>query len=82
MAGRRADGDADAMWAASMGSTKRRRARRKQLRSIRAGMRHHVAEPDGEQAGLPDALVGLQETGGELGGPARPARPADLGGER
>jgi hypothetical protein len=64
---------------ASMGSTKRRRARRKQLRSIRAGIQHHVAEPDGEQAGLPDSLLRLQEPGGELG---ERARPADLGGER
>jgi hypothetical protein len=64
---------------ASMGLTKRRRARRKQLRSIRAGMPHHVAEPDGEQAGLPYRLFRLQETGGVLG---ERARPANLGGDR
>jgi hypothetical protein len=64
---------------ASMGSTKRRRARRKQLRSIRAGMQHHVAEPEGEQARLPYRLSRLQETGGVLG---ERARPAELGGER
>jgi hypothetical protein len=64
---------------ASMGMTKRRRARRKQLRSIRAGMQHPVANPDGEQARLPYRLSHLQETGGELG---ERARPANLGGER
>jgi hypothetical protein len=58
---------------ASMGSTKARRARRRQLRGMRAGMRHHVAEPEGEHAGPPDEFSPLQQTGGELGEPATPA---------
>jgi hypothetical protein len=64
---------------ASMSLTKRRRARHKQLRSLRAGMQHHVPEPEGEQAGPPYRLFRLQETAGERGAPARPA---NLGGER
>jgi hypothetical protein len=64
---------------ASMSSTKTRRARRKQLRSIRAGMQHHLTQPDGEHADQADEFFGLQQPGGELG---EPARPADLGGEQ
>jgi hypothetical protein len=64
---------------ASMGSTKTRRARRRQLRSIRAGVQQHPTQPDGEHANQADEFFGLQQPGGERG---EPARPADLGGER
>jgi hypothetical protein len=64
---------------ASAGSTKTRRGRRKQLRSIRADMQHHLTQSDGEHADQSGEILGLQQPGGELGGPARPA---DLGGER
>jgi hypothetical protein len=64
---------------ASMGSTKARRARRRQLRSIRAGMQHQVAQSYGEQAGPLDAMFSPREPAGELG---EPAGPADLGTTR
>jgi hypothetical protein len=64
---------------AAVGATKTRRARRKQLRSIRVGIDHHVAQPEGKHAGPAAALFSSQKTDGKLG---EPASPADLGGER
>jgi hypothetical protein len=61
---------------ASMGSTRTRRARRKQLRRSRAGRQQHLGQPEGQHADQPDELFGLREPGDELG---EPARPADLG---
>jgi hypothetical protein len=64
---------------ASLGLTRTRRARRRQLRRIRAGMQQHVAEPDGAKADQAKEPFGLQQPGGERG---EPVRLADLRGER
>jgi hypothetical protein len=64
---------------ASVSSTHRRRARRKQLRAIRAGLQRHAAAPEREQAGLLDEWFGRHVPVGELG---EPAQPTDLGRER
>jgi hypothetical protein len=64
---------------ASLGLTKTRRARRKQLRSSGAGVQQHAATPDGEQTDQAKELFGLRQSGGERG---EPVRLADLGGER
>jgi hypothetical protein len=64
---------------ASVSSTHRRRARRKQLRAIRAGLQRHAAAPEWEQAGLLDEWFGRHVPVGELG---EPAQPTDPGRER
>jgi hypothetical protein len=56
---------------ASVSSTQRRRARRKQLRAIRAAIQRRAAAPAGEQAGLLDEWFGRHLTLGDLGQPAR-----------
>ncbi len=63
---------------ASVSSTHRRRARRKQLRAIRAGTQRHAAAPEREQAGLLDEWFGRHVPVGELG---EPAPPTNLGPE-
>ena len=64
---------------ASVNSTSRRRARRKQLRTISSGRHREVAEPQRHQASLLDEWFGRQQSVGALG---EPARPSDLGGGR
>jgi hypothetical protein len=56
---------------ASMTSTQRRRARRKQLRAIRAAIQRRAAAPAGEQAGLLDEWFGRHVSLGDHGQPAR-----------
>src|SRR6266545_3697292 len=60
---------------ASVSSTQPRRARRKQLRAIRAGTQRHAAAPEREQAGLLDEWFGRHVPVGELGEPAPPTDP-------
>jgi hypothetical protein len=64
---------------ASASSTHRRRARRKQLRAIRAGRQRQAAAPEPEQAGLLDEWFGRHASAGDL---SEPARLAGLGHER
>jgi hypothetical protein len=64
---------------ASLSSTHRRRARRKQLRAIRAATQRQAAAPEPDQAGLLDEWFGRHVPVGELG---EPAPPTDLGRER
>jgi hypothetical protein len=64
---------------ASVSSTQRRRARRKQLRAFHAGTQRHAAAPARDQAGLLDAWFGRHGPVGELG---ERAPPTDLGRER
>ena len=64
---------------ASVSSTQRRRARRKQFRAIRAGLQRQAAAPARDQSGLLDEWFGRHVPVGELG---EPAPPAELGGER
>jgi hypothetical protein len=64
---------------ASVSSTHRRRARRKQLRAIRAGRHRHAAAPEREQAGVLDEWFGRHVPVGDLG---EPAQPTDPGRER
>ena len=64
---------------ASVSSTKRRRAGRKQLRRLRRGREDQMAAPEPDNARLLDAFFGPDEPSRHLGGPARPA---DLRGER
>jgi hypothetical protein len=56
---------------ASASSTQRRRARRTQLRPIRAGRQRQAAAPAWEQPGLLDGWFGCQVTVGDLGQPVR-----------
>jgi hypothetical protein len=56
---------------ASMSSTQRRRARRKQLRAINAGRQRQGAAPEREQAGLLDEWFGRHVPLGDPGQPAR-----------
>jgi hypothetical protein len=60
---------------ASVSSTHRRRARRKQLRAIRAGLQRHAAAPEREHAGLLDEWFGRHVPVGDLGEPAPPTDP-------
>jgi hypothetical protein len=55
---------------ASLGSTPRRRARRKQLRAISARLQRQAAAPEQEQAGLLDEWFGRHVPAGERGEPA------------
>jgi len=64
---------------ASVSSTHRRRARRKQLRAMRAGTQRQAAAPEGEQTAVWDEWFGRHVTVVELG---EPAPPTDLGRER
>jgi len=57
---------------ASLGSTRARRARRKQLRWYKAELRRRRAEPQGSQASLLDDLFGHDKTAGGLGEPTQP----------
>jgi hypothetical protein len=64
---------------ASVNSTKGRRARRKQLRRLRHGLKDQVAAPEPDHARLLDAFFGPEEPSRQ---PDGPARPVDLRGER
>jgi hypothetical protein len=66
---------------ASVNSTKRRRARRKQLRGLRQGLDDQVVVPEPDHARLLDAFFGPEEPSRRLGGPARPADPRGEGPE-
>jgi hypothetical protein len=57
---------------ASVNSTKRRRAGRKQLRRLRRGLEDQVAAPEPDHAHLLDAFFGPDEPSRHPGGPARP----------
>jgi hypothetical protein len=61
--------------AASVSSTQRRRARRKQIRVIRAGLQRHAAAPEREQAALLDEWFARHVPADEPGGPAPPTDP-------
>jgi hypothetical protein len=61
---------------ASVSSTHRRRARRKQLRAFRAGLQHQAAASERDQASLLDEWFGRHVPVGE------PAPPTDPGRER
>jgi hypothetical protein len=65
---------------ASVNSTKGRRARRKQLRGLRPGLKDQSVAPEADHARLLDAFFGPEEPSRHLGGPARPVDL--LGGER
>jgi hypothetical protein len=56
---------------ASVSSTHRRRARRKQLRTFRAGTHRQGAAPAREQTSLLDEWLGCHVPHGDLGQPAR-----------
>jgi hypothetical protein len=60
---------------ASVNSTEKRRARRKQLRGLRRGLEDQVAASEPDHAYLLDAFFGPEEPSRHLGGPARPADP-------
>jgi hypothetical protein len=60
---------------ASVGSTTARRARRKQLRGVTAGVHHHLAEPGPDRASLLDEFFNRQAV---VGDPGAPVRPTDL----
>jgi hypothetical protein len=60
---------------ASVNSTKRRRARRQQLRGLRQGLEDQVVVGEPDHARLLDAFFGPEELSRHLGGPARPADP-------
>ena len=47
---------------ASVGVTKGRRERRRQLRMLRRDLRHHRAEPDGEYTSVLDQWFGRDDT--------------------
>jgi hypothetical protein len=64
---------------ASVSSTHRRRARRRQLRAIRASLQRQAAAPERDQAGLLDAWFGRHVPIGEQD---EPAPPTDPGRER
>jgi hypothetical protein len=66
---------------ASVNSTKRRRARRKQLRGLRRGLEDQGAAPEPDHARLLDAFFGPEKPSRQLGGPARPAQPRGEGPE-
>jgi hypothetical protein len=57
---------------ASVNSTKRRRAGRKQLRRLRRGLEDQVTAPEPDHAHLLDAFFGPDEPSHHPGGPARP----------
>jgi hypothetical protein len=57
---------------ASVNSTTRRRARRKQLRRLRHGAEDQVAAPDPDHGRLLDAFFGPEQPSRHLGGPAWP----------
>jgi hypothetical protein len=56
---------------ASASSTQRRRARRTQLRAIRAGRQRHAAAPAREEAGLLEEWFGRHAPLGDLDRPVR-----------
>jgi hypothetical protein len=64
---------------ASVNSTKRRRARRKQLGRLRHGLEDQVAAPEPDHARLLDAFFGPEEPSRQLDGPPGPV---DLRGDR
>ena len=66
---------------ASVNSTKRRRARRKQLGGLRRGLEDQVVAPEPDHARLLDAFFGSEEPSRHLGGPARLADPRGEGPE-
>jgi hypothetical protein len=57
---------------ASVGCTRRRRARRRQLRALSTDWQRQAAAPEGEQAGLLDEWFGRHVPVGDLGTPAPP----------
>jgi hypothetical protein len=67
---------------ASVNSTKRRRARRKQLRPLRHGSEDQVAAPEPDHAHLLDAFFGPEVTSRLPDGPARPVELESEGRER
>ena len=67
---------------ASVNSTKRRRARRKQLRPLRHGSEDQVAAPEPDHAHLLDAFFGPEVTSRHPDGPARPVELESEGRER
>jgi hypothetical protein len=60
---------------ASLSSTQRRRARRRQLRAIRASLQRHAAAPGREQAAVWEEWFARRVLVGEPGGPAPPTDP-------
>jgi len=64
---------------ASVHSTKRRRAGRKQLRGLRRGLEDQVAAPEPDHGHLLDVFFGPEEPSRHLGGPASPADPRGQG---
>jgi hypothetical protein len=60
---------------ASVNSTKRRRARRKQLGRLRRGLEHQAIAPKPDRARLLDEFFGPERTPRHLSGPGRPAEP-------
>jgi hypothetical protein len=66
---------------ALVNSTRRRRARRKQLRGLRQGLEDQVVVPEPDHARLLDAFFGPEEPSRHPGGPARPADPRGEGPE-
>src|SRR5215212_2693930 len=66
-------------WVASVHSTKRRRAGRKQLRGLRRGLEDQVAAPEPDHGHLLDGFFGPEEPSRHLGGPASPADPRGQG---
>ncbi len=64
---------------ASVSSTHRRRARRRQLRALRAALQRQAAVPERDPAGLLDEWFGRHVPVGEQG---EPAPPTNLGPER
>jgi hypothetical protein len=66
---------------ASVNSTKRRRARRKQLRDLRQGLEDQMVAPEPDHAFLLDVFFGPEEPSPQLGGPPRPADPRGEGPE-
>jgi hypothetical protein len=67
---------------ASMGSTKARRARRKQLGRLRRGLEHQAVAPEPDHDRLLDEFFGPEEPSGHPDGPARPAGHRTEGRER
>jgi hypothetical protein len=67
---------------ASVNSTKRRRARRKQLRPLRHGSEDQLAAPEPDHAHLLDAFFGPEVTSRQPDGPARPVELESEGRER
>ena len=67
---------------ASVNSTKGRRARRKQLRGLRHGLKDQLVAPEPDHPGLLDAFFGPEDPSHHLGGPARPVELKSEGRER